>query len=81
MVVPSLSVRYETREIAVPRKVSRRMLCAFCGLGNESALYLEVEVTVPEALGPQSQLLGVHLSCLNSALAEGFEVEHDLLVD
>ena len=57
------------------------MLCAFCGSGITGNRYLEVEVTDPEALGTQRQLLGAHLTCLNSALVEGFEIEHDLLVE
>ena len=69
----------------MPAKVSRPMVCAFCGGERDGAptagAYLEVEVTNPTATGGQRQLLGAHEQCLAEALAPGFCIEVDLLVD
>lgn len=64
----------------MPRKVSKNMKCAFCD-NRKDGVYLELEVTLPEALGPQRQLFGAHSECLNDAMTGGFSVELDLITD
>ncbi|MEL6982924.1 MAG: hypothetical protein AAFO29_10920 [Actinomycetota bacterium] len=56
------------------------MTCAFCG-NRRDGVYLELEVTRPDAVGPQRQLFGAHSECLNDAMADGISVELDLLSD
>jgi len=65
----------------MPRKVSRNMRCAFCRGDVETGAYLEVEVTLPGAVGPQRQLFGAHADCMSRAMADGYNVEVDLLED
>ena len=62
----------------MPRKVSKDMKCAFCD-NRRDGVYLELEVTRPDAEGPQRQLFGAPSECLNDAMADGFSVELDLL--
>lgn len=68
----------------MPRKVSRNMACAICGRPTDGAPlgeYLELEASIPESLGHQRQLFGVHMTCLNAAMEDGTEVDVDLLLD
>ena len=67
----------------MPRKVSRRMLCAFCGRGTEDAsgtIYLEMELTNPDNPGSERQLFGAHSSCLANVMTNGFEVDTEHLM-
>ena len=64
----------------MPRKVSKDMMCGFCG-GDRDSQYVEIEVTLPDAIGPQRQLLGAHADCVTEAMSPGFSVEIDLLAD
>lgn len=66
------------------RKMSRNAMCAFCGGSTTSCSlgeYLEVEITIPDATGPQRQILGAHTRCMDAALLEGIAVEVDALLD
>lgn len=66
------------------KKLSKRIACAFCALATDDAAvgeYVELEITVPESAGTQRQLFGAHVACLDVALADGRQVEVDLLID
>ena len=64
----------------MPRKVRRDMQCAFC-VGGGRGPYLELEVTLPDVVGWQRQLLGAHADCLSNAMVDGNDIELDLLAD
>lgn len=65
----------------MPNKAGVAMKCAFCDgtrLGKSDA---ELQVTLREASGPQRQFFGVHVDCMNEAMADGYNIEVDALKD
>ena len=68
----------------MPKKLSRRTACAVCAESTFDAKvgeYVEMEITIPESPTNARQFFGAHSVCLSRALAEGRQVEVDLLID